>query len=233
MGLGIENDIWEIQDKLRDQLESHKNNLRAKGGFVFVLDNCIERINQKTQEKTVTPSRLWDLFKDDEVKNLLHKIVSDQITYLYLNTKSKKDQVKYCASFNKTILDFLGTNYVVDENGNKKEIEFPCLIYFKYEGDECTNFLYKKLIHTDNANLIFHELENNLKTFIDGLHDPKSLDINNPKLPMLKLITNFKWKEIKEKILDKTKDHLLDRTIEYSAAAAPLAFVALSTIFTK
>jgi hypothetical protein len=59
------------------------------------------------------------------------------------------------------------------------------------------------------------------------------LDINNRKLPILKLITNFKWKEIKEKILDKTKDHLLDRTIEYSAAAAPLAFVALSTIFTK
>jgi len=233
MGLGIETDIWDIQEKLRDQLESHKNNLRAKGGFVFILDNCIEKINLKTQERSVAPSKIWDLFKDNEVKNLLHNIVSDQITYLYLNTKSKKDQVKYCASFNKTILDFLGTNYAVDENGNKKEIEFPCLIYFKYEGDECTNFLYKKLIHTDNANLIFHELENNLKTFIDGLHDPKSLDINNPKLPMLKLITNFKWKEIKEKILDKTKDHLLDRTIEYSAAAAPLAFVALSTIFTK
>jgi hypothetical protein len=76
-------------------------------------------------------------------------------------------------------------------------------------------------------------LATNLKTFIDGLHDPKSLDINNQKSPMLKLITNSKWKEIKEKILDKTKDHLLDKTIEYAETAAPLAFVTLSTIFIK
>ncbi len=233
MGIGIETDIWDIQKKLRDQLESHKNDLRAKGGFVFILDNCIEDVNLKTQERSVAPSKLWNLFKDEEVKNLLHNIVSDQITYLYLNTKSKKDQVKYCASFNKTILDFLGTNYVEDGDGNQREIEFPCLIYFKYEGNECTNFLYRKLIHTGNANLIFYELATNLKTFILNPNNANVPDGHAKKSPILKLITERKWSEIKEKLLDETKNQLLTKTVDYSLAAAPAAFIALSTIFIK
>jgi len=233
MSIGIETDIWNIQDKIRDRLESHKDNQRARDGFIFILDNCIEKIHPKTHEKSVTASKLWELFKDDEAKNLLHNIVSDQITYLYLHTKSKKDQINYCASFNKTILDFLGINNAEDKDGKKREIEFPCLIYFKYENNECTNFLYQKLIHTDNASLIFYELATSLKVFIDTLHDPKSLETHNSKSPILKLITACKWKEVKEKIVDKTKDHLLDKTVEYSMAAAPVAFVALSTILTK
>lgn len=233
MGLGIETNIWDIQKKISAQLECHKNDLRAKSGFVFILDNCIEKVNLKTQEKSVAPSKLWDLFKDDEVKNLLHNIVNDQITYLYLNSKSKKDQVTYCAAFNKTILDFLGTNYAEDANGNKREIEFPCLVFFKYEGNECTNLLYRKLIHTDNPNLIFYELASNLKAFILSLEHSNIPDDHSHKSPMLKLITERKWGEIKEKLLDESKNQLLTKTVDYSLAAVPAAFIALSTIFIK
>lgn len=231
MGIAIENDIWNIQDKMRDRLESHKINERAKDGFVFILDNCIEKIHPKTQEKLVAPSELRTLFKDDEVKNLLHNIIKDEISYLYLNTKSTKDHIQYCASFNQTIIDFLGIKYALDINENQREIEFPCLIYFKYENNQCSDFLYQKLVATDNKYLIFYELATNLKAFVNKLHDHKSAGISESKFPTLKLFTVNKWKEIQENILDRTKDKLLEKTVEYSLAAAPVAFVALSTIF--
>lgn len=231
MGYGIEKDIWSIQDKIRDRLESHKINQRAKDGFVFILDNCIEKIDRKTQEKKVAPSELRALFKDDEVKSLLHNIVKDEISYLYLNTKSTDDHIQYCASFNQTIIDFLGIKYALDKNGSEKEIEFPCLIYFKYENNQCSDFLYQKLVDTDNKYLIFYELATNLQAFINKLNDSKSTESQTSKSPILKLFTEHKWKEIKENILDKTKDKLLEKTVEYSVAAAPAAFIALSTIF--
>ena len=231
MGIGIEDDVWNMQDKIRDRIESHKINERAKNGFVFILDNLIETVQPKTQEKRVTPSQLRTLFQDDEVKNLLNNIVKDEISYLYFNTSKSANHIKYCASFNQTIIDFLGIKYSLDANGAEKEIEFPCLIYFKYENNQCSDFLYKKLVYTDNQHLIFYELASNIKAFVNKLHDYKSVDVSESKSPTLKLFTEHKWNEIQEKILNKTKDTLLEKTVEYSLAAAPAAFVALSTIF--
>ncbi len=228
MGIGIEKDIWSIQDKIRERVESHKINQRARDGFVFILDKNIEKIHPKTEEKSVHPSEMWALFKDDEVKNLLHNIVGDQISYLYLSTKSSKDHVQYSASFNKTILEFLGTKYAEDTNGGEKEIEYPCLIYFKYENNQCSDFLYQKLVDTDNQYLIFYELATNLKALINKLHDSKSIESQTSRSPILKLITDHK---LKEKILDKINEKLLEKTIEYSVAAAPAAYVAVSTFF--
>jgi hypothetical protein len=103
--------------------------------------------------------------------------------------------------------------------------------YFKYENNQCSDFLYQKLVATDNKYLIFYELVTNLKAFVNKLHDHKSAGISESKSPTLKLFTVHKWKEIQENILDRTKDKLLEKTVEYSLAAAPVAFVALSTIF--
>jgi hypothetical protein len=121
----------------------------------------------------------------------------------------------------------LGTEYAEDINGAKKEIEYPCLIYFKYENNQCSDFLYQKLVDTDNQYLIFYELTTNLKALISKLHDSKSIEFQTSKSPILKLITDHKWKE---KILDKINEKLLEKTIEYAAAAAPAAYVTVSTL---
>jgi hypothetical protein len=227
-GISVEVDILRLEGKIRDRLDSHKINQRAKDGFVFILDNCIEKIDGKTQEKKVIPSKLRNLLDDDEVKSLLHNIVKDEITYLYLHTENSKDHIQYCASFNQTIIDFLGIKYALDKNGSEKEIEFPCLIYFKYENNQCSDFLYRKLVDTENEYLIFYELASSLEEFVNILHDSQILETPGIKSPILKLISEYKWKDIREKI----QESLLTKTIEYAAlTAAPAAFVALSTVF--
>ncbi len=232
MGIGIEEDIWHIHGKLKDRLESHVVNKRAKDGFVFILDNCIESIHPKTQEKIVSPSEIWSLLRDDEVKNSLHNIVGDQLSYLYLNARTRSLQVQYCAPFNRAILEFLGVKHARDTSGVEKEIEFPCLIYFKYDDSRASDFSYRKLTSADNKYLIFHELAESLKTFTHRLNNIELAETSTTsKSPMLELVVNGNWEELQEKIWDKTREKLLDKTVEYSLTAAPAAFVALSTIF--
>ena len=51
MGIGIEDDVWNMQDKIRDRIESHKINERAKNGFVFILDNLIETVHLRRKKR--------------------------------------------------------------------------------------------------------------------------------------------------------------------------------------
>lgn len=231
MGIGIEADIWHIQDHIKDRLEAHKSNQRAKDGFVFILDNCIEKPASKAQEKIVSPSELWSLLRDEEVKNLLRNIVGDQLSYLYLNARTRSLQVQYCASFNQAILEFLGAKHVKDMSGAEKEIEFPCLIYFKYENNRATDFSYQKLIEINNKYLIFYELAENLKGLIQKLNNSKLAEAPASKSPILELVVNGDWKGVRETVFDKMREKLLDKTVEYSLTATPAAFVALSNIF--
>lgn len=76
-------------------------------------------------------------------------------------------------------------------------------------------------------------LASSLEGFIKILHDPKSLEVNHSKSPILRIITNHKWKEIKEKILDETKDNLLKKTVEQALLAGRFACISLTSIFIK
>jgi hypothetical protein len=76
-------------------------------------------------------------------------------------------------------------------------------------------------------------LVSSLEGFIKIIHDPKLLEVNHSKSPILRLITNHKWKEIQENILDETKDHLLKKTVEQALLAGGVACISLTSIFTK